>query len=87
MTKLAQGARDLHSARSQVDFNHLANVMGQPNLAHVNTVLEAYSLVGSSMAEWVASESLRNCRTIVKNDKIDIDCVVINRSGQILART
>ena len=87
MTKLAQGARDLHSARSQVDFNHLANVMGQPNLAHVNTALEAYSLVGSSMAEWVASESLRNCRTIVKNDKIDIDCVVINRSGQILART
>jgi hypothetical protein len=39
------------------------------------------------MAEWVASESLRNCKVILKNDKINVDCVVINRTGQILART
>ena len=87
MTKLAQGARDLHSARTQVDFNNLADVMGQPNLARVNTALEAYELVGSSMAEWVVSESLKSCRAILKNDKIKVDCVVINRTGKILART
>ena len=62
-------------------------IRDRPNLAHVNTALEAYSLVGSSMAEWVASESLRNCKVILKNDRIKVDCVVINRTGQILART
>ncbi len=33
MTKLAQGALDLHSGRSQVDFEALARMMGQPELA------------------------------------------------------
>lgn len=87
MTKLAQGARDLHSARTQVDYNQLADVMGQPNLARVNTALEAYSLAGTSMAEWIVNESLKNCKAIMKNEEITVDCVVIDRSGQILART
>ena len=87
MTKLAQGAGDLHSARSQVDFSQLAKVLGQPNLCKVNTALEAYTLAGPSMADWVVTESLKTCRSILKNEKIEVDCVVIDRAGQILART
>ena len=87
MTKLAQGAGDLHSGRSQVDFIQLAKVLGQPNLCKVNTTLEAYTIAGPSMAEWVVTESLKTCRSILKNEKIEVDCVVVDRAGQILART
>ena len=51
MTKLAQGALDLHSARSQVDFSALARDLGRPELAGANTALEAYERVGSELAE------------------------------------
>jgi len=87
MTKLAQGARDLHSGRTQVDFKKLADVMGQPNLAQANSALEAYSLAGSDMAQWVAKAALLNCQSILKANDIGVDCVVIDRSGLILART
>ena len=87
MTKLAQGKRDLHSGRSQVDFQHLADVMGQPNLATANTALEAYTLVGPDLAQWVVQKSLLNCQSILKTDEIAVDCVVIDRAGLILART
>tara|TARA_B110001450_G_C17614481_1_gene478674 strand:- start:937 stop:1389 length:453 start_codon:yes stop_codon:yes gene_type:complete len=87
MTKLAQGKRDLHSGRSQVNFQHLADVMGQPNLAKANTALEAYTLVGPDLAQWVVQKSLLNCQSILKTDEIAVDCVVIDRAGLILART
>jgi len=86
MTKLAQGARDLHSGRSQVDFQQLADVMGQPNLAQANTALEAYNLAGPDMAHWVVGAALRNCQSILKTDEIAVDCVVIDRAGFILAQ-
>ncbi|MDE0783394.1 MAG: cobalt-precorrin-5B (C(1))-methyltransferase CbiD, partial [Planktomarina sp.] len=87
ITKLAQGARDLHSGRSQVDFAALAKVMGQPNLMKVNSALEAYSLAGPDMARWAAKESLITCKSLLKESSIDVDCVVIDRGGKILART
>ena len=40
MTKLAQGAVDLHSSRSQVDFDSLAEMMDMPALRGANTALE-----------------------------------------------
>ena len=86
MTKLAQGARDLHSDRSQVDFQQLADVMGQPNLAAANTALQAYSLSGTDMANWVVEAALRNCQSILKTNEIAVDCVVIDRAGLILAQ-
>ena len=87
ITKLAQGARDLHSGRSQVDFAALSKVMGQPNLMKVNSALEAYSLAGPDMARWAAKESLITCKSLLKESSIDVDCVVIDRGGKILART
>jgi cobalt-precorrin-5B (C1)-methyltransferase len=86
MTKLAQGARDLHSARSQVDFTALAQVLDQPGLAKANTALEAYALAGPDMAQWVAHSALANCHSILQSADITVDCVVIDRTGRILAQ-
>jgi cobalt-precorrin-5B (C1)-methyltransferase len=87
MTKLAQGARDLHSARSQVDFTALAQALDQPELAKANTALEAYELAGPDMAQWVANAALANCQLILRSADITVDCVVIDRSGRILAQS
>jgi cobalt-precorrin-5B (C1)-methyltransferase len=87
MTKLAQGARDLHSARSQVDFTALAQVLDQPGLAKANTALEAYALAGPDMAQWVAHSALANCQSILQCADITVDCVVIDRTGRILAQS
>jgi cobalt-precorrin-5B (C1)-methyltransferase len=87
MTKLAQGARDLHSARSQVDFTALAQVLDQPGLAKANTALEAYTLAGPDMAQWVAHSALANCQSILQSADITVDCVVIDRTGRILAQS
>jgi cobalt-precorrin-5B (C1)-methyltransferase len=87
MTKLAQGARDLHSARSQVDFTALAQVLDQPGLAKANTALEAYALAGPDMAQWVAHSALANCQSILQSADITVDCVVIDRTGRILAQS
>lgn len=46
ITKLAQGAVDLHSGRSQVDFTALAELVGDERLKDVNTALEAYEIAG-----------------------------------------
>ncbi len=61
--------------------------MGQPNLMKVNSALEAYSLAGPDMARWAAKESLITCKSLLKGSLIDVDCVVIDRGGKILART
>ena len=45
MTKLAQGASDLHSGRSQVDLAALAAALGAPEVAGMNTALEAFESV------------------------------------------
>ncbi|MEM9909518.1 MAG: cobalt-precorrin-5B (C(1))-methyltransferase [Pseudomonadota bacterium] len=86
MTKLAQGARDLHSARSQVNFNGLAERLGVPELVSMNTALQAYEVAGQTMAEWVAEQSCAKIRDMLP-ETIRCDTVVIDRKGVILARS
>lgn len=85
MTKLAQGARDLHSGRSQVDFEALAKAVGVPELKQVNTALQAYEVTGKKMAVWVADQALIAIRLMLP-ESIQADTVVIDRKGNILAR-
>ncbi|MEM7076001.1 MAG: cobalt-precorrin-5B (C(1))-methyltransferase [Pseudomonadota bacterium] len=85
MTKLAQGARDLHSARSQVDFTALAADLGRPELSDMNTALHAYETAGQTMADYVATQSARQVRSMLP-DTIVCDTVVIDRQGTILAQ-
>ncbi|MEQ8898370.1 MAG: cobalt-precorrin-5B (C(1))-methyltransferase [Roseovarius sp.] len=85
MTKLAQGARDLHSGRSQVDFRGLAEVLGIEDVAYMNTALQVLESTGESYAEWVASAALEQVRAMLP-EGIRADTVVTDRQGAILAR-
>lgn len=85
MTKLAQGAGDLHSGRSQVDFEALAAVMGVPAIREANTALEAVQ-IAPDMADWVAGAAQKSAEAYVAEAGVAVDIVVIDRAGTVLAR-
>ncbi len=85
MTKLAQGARDLHSARSQVDFAALAAMLGDARLQRVNTALEAYEIAGETMARMIAQEALGQVRAMLGDAPVRADVVIVDRGGRIIA--
>ncbi len=85
LTKLAQGAVDLHSARSQVDFGRLARDLGDDRLKQANTALEALDLAGAPLAEWVADRALGRVKAAAGSG-IAADVVIVDRAGMILAR-
>ncbi len=87
LAKLAQGAVDLHSSRSQVDFASLAEAVGRPEVASANTVLEAYEIVGEPLAAWVAETSKQNALALLQDCGTKVDIVVIDRAGNVLARS
>ncbi|HIP22759.1 MAG TPA: cobalt-precorrin-5B (C(1))-methyltransferase [Rhodobacteraceae bacterium] len=86
LTKLAQGAMDLHSGRSQVDFTALAEMINRPDVAAANTALEAYSLVGAPLAEAVAAKAKRVAEETVRGT-VAIEVIMIDRAGAVLAQT
>lgn len=86
MAKLAQGAVDLHSKRSQVDFMALSQWVGDTRLEGANTALEAYEIAGAPLAEAIATRALGAAREILRNEKVALDVVVIDRKGAVLAR-
>ena len=86
ITKLAQGAIDLHSGRSQVDFTKLAQLCGVSEVAQANTVLEAYEIAGSDLAGKVAQGALDQINTRFGAAGIAFDVVIIDRKGTIIAR-
>lgn len=83
MTKLAQGATDLHSGRSQVDFVALSRLAGNISVAEANTAAEALDIVpdlGARIAQLaLAKVTERLPETLV-------DTVVIKRDGTIVGR-
>ena len=87
LTKLAQGAMDLHSARSQVDFNDLAERLGDSRIASANSALHAAEIAGPRLAEWVAATAKSRMAAALNGAGIKTDVVVVDRAGGILART
>ncbi|SLN42007.1 cobalt-precorrin-6A synthase [Aquimixticola soesokkakensis] len=85
MAKLAQGALDLHSRRSQVDFARLAARVGVAGVAQANTALEAVQMA-PDVADLVALDALATVRALLRDTEIALDIVVIDRAGAILAR-
>ncbi|MDQ7080203.1 MAG: cobalt-precorrin-5B (C(1))-methyltransferase [Paracoccaceae bacterium] len=89
ITKLAQGAVDLHSARSQVDFvalGKLAKDNGLPDVGDANTALEALTVAGTPLAALVAERALLRVRNLLQDTDIAADIVIIDRQGNIVAR-
>lgn len=84
LTKLAQGARDLHSGRSQVDFDRLAVALGDPNVRNMNTALEVFEKTGQRHSEWVAKSALREVRALLPDTEVDV--IVMDRQGTIIAQ-
>lgn len=84
LTKLAQGARDLHSGRSQVDFIGLAKALDDPAIKDMNTALQVFEKKGEKHSDWVAENALLQVRNMVPD--LDVDVLVMNRQGVIVAR-
>ncbi len=89
MVKMAQGAVDLHSGRSQVDFAALGRLsvsLGLADVSDANTALEALERTGAPLANAIAG-LVKTQATRQSRDKIkQIDVVVINRDGTIMGR-
>lgn len=83
-TKLAQGATDLHSGRSQVDFEALAG-QGFP-VSGANTALEAYEIAGAPLAEAVAERAQAEALRVLDGALVSVELIIVDRSGNILAR-
>ena len=91
LTKLGQGALDLHSGRSQVDFARLAETArragGEPDrIAGANTALEALQIVGPALAEEGAKEALVTIRETLRDAPVEADVMVVDRQGRIIAQ-
>lgn len=86
ITKLAQGAVDLHSGRSQVDFDMLAGWAGDPRVAAANSALDAVGIAGNALAQIVAKKALAQVVAQLDGAAVQADVVIIDRGGEILGR-
>lgn len=96
-TKLAQGAMDLHSGRSQVDMDWLAdkavelgaNAELASNIHTANTAMEVLDLSGNArinLPAIVAVEAQTRALAILRNAPVVVEVIIVSRSGEILAR-
>ena len=91
LTKLAQGAMDLHSGRSQVDFARLAEMAAQvradrDRIAKVNTALEALEIAGPALAQAVAEGAAATAEETLRDAPVAVEIIVTDRSGTIHGR-
>lgn len=98
LTKLAQGAMDLHSGRSQVDFKFLASVMAelganqklQNEVLEANTALQVLELSadhGIPLADSIADRAKQKAIEKLANTDTRIDVLVMDRKGTIYGTT
>jgi cobalt-precorrin-5B (C1)-methyltransferase len=86
MVKLAQGAMDLHSGRSQVDFEWLAARVPETLKARAlaaNTAMEVLELAGAGLAQRVAEEALAHVCQVL-NGASQADVIIVDRAGKII---
>lgn len=86
MTKLAQGAVDLHSGRSQVDFAALAKLADCAEVEQANTALEALQICGPPLAEAVAEGAQKQALKMLNGAPVRVEVIVIDRAGTLQAR-
>lgn len=96
LTKMAQGAMDLHSGRSQVDFDWLAarvaelgggEIAGQARCANTAAEVEALARArGIDLAGDIARQALAAGRGMLRGAKVGLDVVVVGREGEVMGR-
>lgn len=89
ISKLGQGALDLHSGRSQVDLEWLADQCPELPRAKVlaaNTAQEVLDMAGGiDLAQRVARAGLATVRDVLRDAPVAADVIVVSRQGQIIA--
>ncbi|MFC4351062.1 cobalt-precorrin-5B (C(1))-methyltransferase [Fodinicurvata halophila] len=98
LVKLAQGFLDLHSGRSQVDFEWLAGEMdslgASPGLVDqvriANTAAQVLTLAADEslpLAERIAGKACETAQKTLGHAPCQVDVVVVNRQGQIVGQS
>ena len=96
--KLAQGALDLHSGRSQVDLAFLADLAGRAGATEIlktgilgaNTAAEALTVASKEdidLAGPIATKAAAIALEVVRGAPVDIDVLIVRRDGSIVADT
>ena len=88
ITKLAQGAMDLHSGRSQVDFEWLTKFAPEnlhTEIKGANTALQVLEIVGDSLAMQVAREAQHQVAKTLRGADVKAGVIIVNRQGKIIA--
>lgn len=97
MAKLAQGALDLHSSRSQIDNNYFLSLSCVKNLDQsikdrikdANTALEVYGITKENdidIATQIAEGARRTAIETLRGAPVEVDVVVTDRQGRIIGR-
>ena len=97
LTKLAEGHLDLHSARSQVSFDALAQLVAGAGadgalvegVRTANTALDALrqcQAAGLPLGDLVAAGARRTAEGVLREAPVEVDVVVIDRAGTIVGR-
>ncbi len=98
LVKLAQGFLDLHSGRSQVDFNWLAAEMAElgassdilDQVRQANTAGQVLALATTHdlpIAPRVAEKARQTAKAALREAPCEVDIVVVDRKGQIVGRS
>jgi len=96
MSKLGQGALDLHSARSQVDndfflsmtCSHLLTAAQRVAVKNANTAMEALEIMtkaGANIAADVASAAKQTAEAVLRDSDVTVDIIITDRKGTIIA--
>ena len=88
ITKLAQGAMDLHSGRSQVDFEWLAKFAPEnlrEKVRGANTAQQVLESLGPDLAQQVAMEAKVQVVKVLRGSPVAADVMIIDRGGRIIA--
>ncbi len=90
MTKLSQGALDLHSGRSQVNFLWLAEQasgLADPDrISAANTASEALEIAGPTLGQRVAEGARETALEALQGAPVEVEIAVIDRAGAIVGR-
>ena len=89
MVKLAQGAMDLHSARSTVDPARLAGLLDEELRSQsqaLDTAAQFLALGGSALADAIAREARAVAQAMVGDGTL-VDILVVDRSGTIVGES
>lgn len=91
MVKLAQGALDLHSGRSQVDFSWLSGMLPQAlsdEVRSANTAQQVFDICASrgiAIAPDIAARARDTMRGVLRGVPIACRAVIVDRQGRIVA--